>query len=344
MTTSLLDRPPTTPPPAGDLTRREFVTGLLAAGLLTACGGNSGTNDTGSGPTREFVDIYGNSVKVPNEPKRIVAIHDGAGGLQVLELGGALIGMASRGGTLDVGGPVEYELDRVADAGEVYEPNIEAIVNLRPDLIVGEGYQGKGMDQFMTEGVQAQLESIAPVVYIDTFRPVDEVMADFAELLGPKAEARLDEISTDYRQAVAQAKERLAPKVAAGLTAVFVQMKAASTLDVWGDTSIPLTTTLTALGVPQPPVSNEKGPGSLVSISLERLPDASADVIFLEAGGGEFQGDYTGNPLWQALPAVKAGQVARTDDRAYGTSYATYSFVLGEVMKALGDADPAVVT
>jgi iron complex transport system substrate-binding protein len=343
LTTSLLDRPATSPI-LDDLTRREFVTGLLAAGLLTACGGRRNNQTGDPAATREFKDVYGNSVRVPDDPKRIVAIHDGAGGLQVLELGGALIGMASRGGSFNVGGPVEYELDKVGDAGEVYEPNIEAIVKLRPDLIVGEGYQGKGMDQFMTEGVQAQLEAIAPVVYIDTFRPVDQVMADFAELLGPKGKARLDEISGDYRQAVARAKDTLAPKVAAGLTAVFVQMKAGSTLDVWGDTSIPLTTTLTALGVPQPPVSNEKGPGSLASISLERIPEISADVIFLEAGGDpEFQGDYSGNPLWQALPAVKAGQVARTDDRAYGTSYATYSFVLEEVMKALGDADPAIV-
>lgn len=221
----------------------------------------------------------------------------------MLELGGALVGMASRGGSFNLGGAVEYELDKVGDAGEVYEPNIEAIVKLRPDLIVGEGYQGKGMDQFMTEGVQAQLEAIAPVVYIDTFRPVEQVMADFAELLGPKAKARLDETSTDYRQAVAQAKERLASKVAAGLTAVFVQMKAGSTLDVWGDTSIPLTTTLTALQVPQPPVSNEKGPGNLVSISLERIPEISADVIFLEAGGDpEFQGDYSGTRCGRRCP------------------------------------------
>ena len=38
----------------------------------------------------------------------------------------------------------------------------------------------------MAEGVERRLQRIAPTADIDVFRPVEEVMAGFAGLLGPE--------------------------------------------------------------------------------------------------------------------------------------------------------------
>lgn len=83
---------------------------------------------------------------------------------------------------------------------------------LDPDTIVGEGYNGKGMDALMAEGVERRLQRIAPTVYIDVFRPVEEVMADFAELLGPRAQRRYDELRGEYEDALAGYRDRIADR------------------------------------------------------------------------------------------------------------------------------------
>ncbi len=99
-----------------------------------------------------------------------------------------LLGFPTRGGKFGPEITARYELEGVTDVGEVYEPNVEAIAALQPDLIIGEGYAGDGMNAFVPTGVEEQLQQIAPTVYIDVFRPVEDVMADFAGWSSPIAD------------------------------------------------------------------------------------------------------------------------------------------------------------
>ncbi|MGQ0680480.1 MAG: ABC transporter substrate-binding protein [Actinomycetota bacterium] len=342
MTIDLLKHPQV----VDDLTRREFITGLTAAGLLAACGRNQPGGDAAvPTATRSFKDVAGNEILVPGSPQRIVAIHDVNGGRQVLELGFSLVGMATRGPGFDPGGPVEFNLAGVEQVGEVYEPNVEKIAELKPDLIVGEGFKGKGMDQFFSNpSLQEQLERLAPVIYIDTFRPVAEVMADFAQLLGPAAEQREQQLRQSYEADVAALRAELAPKIDR-LSAVFVVMRADNQLGLRGKNATPLTVTLTALGINQPAVTESEGADGFPKLSLELIPQVGADVIFLEGPGGdaEFFADYTTNPLWQRLDAVVADQVHLVDQRMSGQTYATYDFVLQQVRAALAGANPDVI-
>lgn len=356
MTTTVLDRP-TDPPRAtaarhssppevtDDITRRGLLTGTAALLALAACGDESAAPEPSAAPaTRTFRDITGAEIQVPDAPQRIVAIHDGNGGLQVLELGLPLVGMATRGGGFDPGGPVEYDLSDVEPVGEYYTPDIEAITALRPDLIVGEGFKGAGMDAvFDDPSVQEKLERLAPVVYIDAFRPVEEVMADFAELLGEAAQERFAELREAYEVKLAELRAELDP-VADRLSAAFVVMRADSMLGLRGRAATPLTVTLTALGIEQPPVTEAEGPDGFPKLSLELTSQVDADVIFYQGPGDdpEFFADYTDNPLWQQLDAVQADQVLAVDARMDPQTYATYSFVLDEIRQPLVAADPDV--
>jgi ABC-type Fe3+-hydroxamate transport system substrate-binding protein len=50
--------------------------------------------------------------------------------------------------------------------------------------------------------------------------------------------------------------------------------------------------------------------------SLERLPDIDADLIIVPIGGGmpaNVFAEIQQSPLWQAIPAVKAGRVEQVD-------------------------------
>lgn len=334
--------------PAGAL---SLLTLLLATVLaLSACGGSDDAATPGNGDaagTRTFVDVRGEPIEVPADPQRIVAIHDGNGGVQVLELGHELVGFPTRGGEFSVDGPEgAFDIGDAAPVGETYEPNIEAIAALDPDLIVGEGYAGAGMDANMGEGVEERLREIAPTVYIDVFRPVDEVMADFGELLGPEAAARAEELQGEYTAALEGYQEQLAN--VEGLSAVFVQHKPDASVNLNGATATPATTILTTLGVPQPPITAAADEGDnggfLSGISVERIPELSADVILSEhAQGHEFSGDHTDSTLWLQLPAVQADQVVPADDTWYSTSFASYLHVLEQVGPALVAADPSLV-
>jgi iron complex transport system substrate-binding protein len=316
--------------------------GLAALALAGFGGGGAAEADGG---TRSFVDVRGEPIEVPDDPQRIVAIHDSNGGVQVLELGERLVGLATRDGGFELGVPEgAIELGDPEPVGQVYEPNVEAIAALDPDLIVGEGYAGKGMDNFMADGVEARLAQIAPTVYIDVFRPIDEVMADFAELLGDEATARYEELKAEYDVGIAGLKEELADRE--GLSGVFVQ-HGVDGFTIWGRTAVPSNNIFEELGVAQPPIVDEADEGDrggyFGNISLERIPEVSADVILLDAAqDNEYSGDHRNSPLWQRLPAVGADQIVRTDETWNGTTYSVYLHALEAMGPALLDADPDV--
>lgn len=58
-----------------------------------------------AGPRREPSWTFAASGTVPAELERIVAIHDGNGGIQLLELGYELVGFLTRGGEFGLEGP-----------------------------------------------------------------------------------------------------------------------------------------------------------------------------------------------------------------------------------------------
>src|SRR5687767_11672039 len=70
--TRTLDRP-LKDPILNDLTRREFVTGMLAAGLLAACG-RGGPGESPSPSSVRKVDNEFGSTEVPTNPGRIAVL------------------------------------------------------------------------------------------------------------------------------------------------------------------------------------------------------------------------------------------------------------------------------
>lgn len=77
MTLILNSRPNEAPEIVDDATRREFLTLMAAAGLLSACGrGSEQATSTTTQPARRVRDFFGNDVAVPATTDRIVAADD----------------------------------------------------------------------------------------------------------------------------------------------------------------------------------------------------------------------------------------------------------------------------
>lgn len=315
MASSLLDRPPVTDLDRFvDITRREFVIGVSLAGLLTlpACGDDADGDEedgTGSG-TRTFVDSTGTAVEVPDRPQRIVATHDESGGAQLLAAGAPVVGMASRDGELLPSFAEFFDVDGITLTGEHFEPNLEVVAELRPDLIVHAAYDG---EITLEPEVVARLREIAPVVGIDTFRPIDEVMADIGELIGGASADQLAAQRAELDAAVEELRGALGPDPAA-VTGSFV-ISFQGVLEAWGPSVLGPTNLLSQAGIGWVPLMVEadlpENGGYIPDVSFERIPEMSADLVLVETSFGA--GEIMDHPLFRALPAAQAGQVIEID-------------------------------
>ncbi|WP_017596205.1 ABC transporter substrate-binding protein [Nocardiopsis potens] len=193
-----IDVPPT--PPA----RRRWSLGAAACALAfaaAACG--SGGADAGAeGETRSFAsDHTDEEVRIPAEPKRIVAIGWAVTPLISVEEA-ELVGVSR--GTQDMSlTPEELErVEELPDVGTDLEINIEQVAELEPDLIVS------GLASAM-EYDYSELEKIAPVAVAAMNEPAEwkemnERVADAAGVADAHAELiekydrRAAEISEEY--------------------------------------------------------------------------------------------------------------------------------------------------
>ncbi len=308
------------PPEIDDVTRRDFLKG--SAGILVlgaaGCGGDGG--DDTSGATRTFTDSRGVEVEVPDRAERIVAVHDGNAALPTLSLGLSLVGMPMRGGEFDPNIAEFYDLEGVEPIGEVYQPNLETIATLSPDLIVGEAFEGEAT---LDPGVVEALEEIAPTVFMDVFRPVGEVMADFARLYDVRGE--LEEQRAAYEERLRNFRDRLDVNPE-DVRVSFMQFQAGGDVVTFGLTVSPLQVILTEVGFRWPEMVEQAEPDAFISLSRERLSDLDGDVIFWEALGEGNEGRATEarreeietDPLFERLVAVEAGQAFETPARGVG--------------------------
>ena len=322
----------------GVCSRRALLAGALggAVGWVAGSGPAAAQGTPAAGGTREFIDVTGQPVRVPDRPERIVAIHDINAGAQVLALGGPLVGITSRSDGIRPDLTRYFDLSGVEDVGLTYELDLEAIVALAPDLIVGEGYDGMvgGAD----EAVLERLRELAPVVGIDTFRPVEEVMADYAALLGPaaqvdpEAERRAFEADLSELQAV----------LGDGWEEVMASLVSTNTggLEAWGPTALVPTDVLSRMGVSWVPLMEEAWKpghsGYIGDVSMERLAEFSADLVLVQTA---YEAEILEDPLFQALPAVRAGQVIELSEPFAGTHYPNYRYVVGLLRDTLAGLD-----
>jgi iron complex transport system substrate-binding protein len=316
-----------------DLTRREFLIGAGLIALAPACG-SGGENGDASGQTRTFADSTGREVEVPVRAQRIVAVHDGHAAGNLLSLGAPVVGMPTRGGEPDPSLVRFFDLDGIEYVGEYSEPNIEQVAALQPDLIVD--YAPDGAFVYEDDTVE-RLRRIAPVVGIDTFRPVEEVMADFAELLGGDAHDRLEKQEIEFDKALADLRGLLGERWRE-VTASFM-ISFSGELRTLAPGEIPVTDILDRLGVSWGPLVQEAARpehnGYLGGISFERIPDFDADLLVTQL----YDESVAESPLYEQLAAVQADQVVELPEWSGGTHYINYTATTRLIFDELSGRD-----
>jgi iron complex transport system substrate-binding protein len=323
------------------LTRRLTVataTTALAV-TLTACGG-SDDGSTGAGPagglgagapTHTVSTVMGD-VKVENAPERVVVLDtdalDSAVTLGVTPVGATTVVDKAPFSTYL---PAD-KLKGIKPVGEIGTPNLEAIAQLKPDLILSS--------KVRDEKNYPSLSKIAPTVFTDTTGPTWRKNFDLhADALGKKNEAK--KVVADYDAHLNRLTTALGgPPAAKKITFGFVRfVEGADTRLYLNDTFVGSIFKDLQVGRP----ADQNTTGFSLDISPEQIDKAEANVIFYSAYGDPEKAKETtttAGPLWKGLDAVKKGKAFKVDDNTWmlGIGYTGAGKVLDEMEKDYASA------
>ncbi|MFL0026594.1 iron-siderophore ABC transporter substrate-binding protein [Streptomyces sp. NBUL23] len=314
--------------------RRPRRTPVLAAGAvaallvgLSACGSSDGGSDgsaasegASSGAFPAKVATKFGEVTVDKQPKRIVAL--GWGDAEtVLALGGQPVGASDwlPFGGEGVGPWAKGMYDKKPELIGTMEPEFEKIASLQPDLILDTKSSG---DQTRYD----TLKKIAPTVGVpkggDQYKlSWEQQTTMIAAAMGvpEKGEKLIAETGKKF-EAAAKAHPEFQDKT------ITIGSRTSEGFGVYvgGTGRIDF---VERLGFENNPKAEaQAGEGFSVSVSKENLDLLDADLTVMTPIGIPAT-DISGDPLYKAVPSVKAGNALVFDDKDISQAFATDSIL-----------------
>lgn len=286
---------------------QHFVLVSLAIFLVCACTGNVTKNrqiDSTRSPCHTMEHALGKTC-VPVAPQRVVVLDilD-----NVLALGVKPVGAT----TWDNGNFRTYLPDQtteIAKVGLLEQPNIESILSLKPDLILGT-YWGDA------QGIYERLSPIAPTVLVGNGRDIawKEWLKTYAEALGKTQEA--EKLLSDYNDRIVAFRNQMGDKLSTTQVSV---------VSFWETVRLYMNKSFSGqilkdVGLPRPPAQDKEKVNE--DVSLELIPQMGGDAIFLILGDRTPKlAQFTSHPLWSQLQAVKQGKVYEVEGDAWIAGY-----------------------
>ncbi|BBI35826.1 stalk domain-containing protein [Cohnella abietis] len=199
----------------------------------------------------------------------------------------------------------------VKSLGSELQPNIEAIVALKPDLIIGV--------KFRHEKIYGQLSKIAPTVYVDQLFEWKANMDLVSKALNKEDKAAA--FMANWNKRVADFKAAIADRNSEVSIVRFHDDNSARVYISGFAGSI-----LKELGLNRPKAQQSPDKVFIDLDSQEQIPLIDGDIIFditsSNNGGDEFktQTEWQKNPLWSNLKAIKNGKYYKVNDITWNMS------------------------
>ncbi len=198
--------------------------------------------------------------------------------------------------------------EEIETLGKVAQPNLEKIVQLKPDLIVGFSF---GVEQNYKS-----LSNIAPTVGIDYVQAGwKDALVRVGEITGKSKQ--LQQLLDKYQQRVQALRTKLRDKNNLKTVTVSRFYAPGETPEFRNKFSFPVSI-LSELGLSIPEKQSQINTTSdypYVSVSLERIDLFDADILFvaLDSKAEENFQKYQKSSLWQKLNVVQNNQVYTVD-------------------------------
>jgi iron complex transport system substrate-binding protein len=285
---------------------KTIVASCVTAIMLVGCGANGTTTENkASDKTVKVTDVRG-EVEIPAEPQRIVDLSGNSDILSIL--GYKVIGTANSDAydytkfpayleeTLKGAEILGYSMQDTMD--------VEAVMNLNPDLIVISTVQEKMYDQ---------LNEIAPTVMIklEALNWKEDVKA-FAKVFN-KEEAANKWIS-NYESKAKEAGDKV--KKEYGESTTYLSFLASGGQFFIFDGAGFGNVLYEDMGLAKPEGMPEQSDISLPVVTYEGLASIKSDYIFLIATDEDLA-QLESNAIWNSLPAVKEGKVVKLQSSPY---------------------------
>jgi iron complex transport system substrate-binding protein len=290
--------------------------------LLAACGGNEEKTSDETKTTAEksyTVEHAMGSTTIKGTPKKVVILTN-EGTEALLALGVKPVGAVQSW----LGDPwydhIKADMGDVEVVGVESEVNVEKIASLKPDLIIG--------NKLRQEKVYDQLSAIAPTVFSETLRgDWKENFKLYAKALN--LEAKGTEVLTAYDKHVEDLKTKLGDQVnqevsvvrfMAGKSRIYYTDSFSGVL--FNQLGFKRAAQQEALFTPD----NKLGLLA-VEVGKEVIPQMDGDLLFYftyappgDQAAIDTAKEWTNDPLWKNLNAVKSGHVFEVSDATWNTS------------------------
>jgi iron complex transport system substrate-binding protein len=198
---------------------------------------------------------------------------------------------------------IRAQMEGVTNLGLENQPDLEKLVALQPDLIIGA--------KTRHEKIYPQLSAIAPTVMLDEVHIWKDTLKVSAEAMNKQAEA--EQWLADWSKKVADFKSKMGDKLK--LEAGIVDFRVDHARIVYTGFSALV---LEELGIPRP-VSQRGTEWGIQLTSKENIPQMDADIIFDQTsmtrtdGRVELRKSWSEHPLWKNLKAVQNNRVFIVD-------------------------------
>ncbi|MDF2876855.1 MAG: yfmC 2 [Sporomusa sp.] len=212
----------------------------------------------------------------------------------------------------------------VIDLGKQTSINLERVLEVQPDLIIGGG---------LNERIYGELSKIAPVVLLDTqelSRDWRSVPREVAKIIGQEQVA--EERIIQLERLIAQSRDKLAPYK--NETVIVVTLDDKGTFNTYGPQSLPAYFDAeSGLGLRAPAGYPEK----IGRLSLERLAELNPDHIFIKKNNGVEKRleRLSDNSIWYTLKAVKNQNIYFLDQSVFTIGALAVEYGVNSIVKSL---------
>ncbi|GMK37477.1 hypothetical protein PCCS19_05310 [Paenibacillus sp. CCS19] len=200
----------------------------------------------------------------------------------------------------------------VTNLGSELQPNLEAIVALKPDLIIGA--------KTRHEKIYDQLSKIAPTIYVSQLFEWKDNLQLAAKALNKESVA--NDFMNKWNKQVADIKSKLGSKANSEVSIVRFYDDGTARIYITGFAG----SILDEVGLNRPKSQRDTNKTFIDLDSQEQIPLMNGDIIFditsSNHGGDEFktQAEWKKNPLWNNLTAVKKDKYYQVNDVTWNLS------------------------